>query len=147
MKAVHDERGHKFEGPLIRDMHEYQKKTGCGVTAAREHFAERFRSNRAFKNRIGGYYVLEFDRSAVSHGIFSSFPAGDIDGLLLTTDGFYRSVDIFEMFDDDAALMRAAKSSGLAAVWEEISRRERGDPECLKYPRTKQFDDCSAVLG
>jgi hypothetical protein len=144
--AAHDERGHRFEEPLIRDMHEYIISTGCRVGEAREHFAARFRGNRSYKNKEDGFYVLEFDPQAATHAVTGTYPAADVDELLLATDGFYRAADVFGICDGDAGLLEAVRSSGLPAVFSGISDREKSDPDCRKYPRTKQFDDCSAVF-
>jgi hypothetical protein len=145
-EVIRDERGKVLEDSLIERMHAYQNQTGCGIMKAREHFARDFKANRARMNTAGGYYILSFDEQAAEMGFATDFPAGGAADFMIMTDGFYRAVDVFDIYPDGSSLLSAARSDGPEAIWEQISLKEMSDPECTLYPRTKQFDDSSAVF-
>jgi hypothetical protein len=65
--------------------------------------------------------------------------------VLIASDGFTRLCDVFGRYDF-AALVAAARRTGLAALLEELRAAEREDRDCHAFPRFKRHDDASALL-
>lgn len=66
---------------------------------------------------------------------------------LLMSDGFYRLVDTFSAYRDDATLFAVAlQPKGLTTLLAELRAREDADPECIAHPRLKPKDDATALL-
>jgi hypothetical protein len=106
------------------------------------------RANRNLLNTEGGYWVLSTDPTAARHMEVGAVPldgVGLIRGLLVS-DGFYRLVDTFGIYPDNAALLSAALEQGLATMLTELRMLEDADPECIAYPRLKPKDDATALL-
>jgi hypothetical protein len=106
------------------------------------------RSNRGLLNTEGGYWVLSIHPEASRHMEAGAMP---LDGArsargLLVSDGFYRLVDTFHAYPDDAALLSAARERGLETMLAELRALEDADPECVLRPRLKPKDDATALL-
>jgi hypothetical protein len=104
------------------------------------------RANRARMNTEGGYWVLDVAGRGLDHIEELLVPPEQIRDFLLVTDGFYRLVDTYRIFDDET-LLDAALSRGLAALCRELRTIETQDAGCRSYPRLKPRDDATAVLG
>lgn len=106
------------------------------------------RANRNLLNAPGGYWALGTESEAARHmeaGAFPLYPDTRIRGLLVT-DGFYRLVDTFGVFDDDAKLLAETFAQGLGPLLHKLRTLEDADPECIAYPRLKAKDDATALL-
>jgi hypothetical protein len=105
------------------------------------------RANRSQLNRPGGYWVLGTEPAAARHAETGGLPLADgpVRGLLVS-DGFYRLIDTFAAYPDDAALLARALAVGLAPLLAELRALEDADPECVAHPRLKPKDDATALL-
>ena len=65
--------------------------------------------------------------------------------VLLCTDGFYRLVDMYGLYDDDG-LIRAALDGGLAALVGRLRGFEADAAENARFGRFKTSDDAAALL-
>jgi hypothetical protein len=101
-------------------------------------------ANRALRNQLAGYDVLDINVSCRERFEHQSFEQADTRDLLLMSDGFYRLVDTFGRYDD-ASLFQAAERNGLAALLAELRSIEDDDPECTRHPRFKRHDDATAL--
>jgi len=96
-------------------------------------------------NKPGGYWVTHPTLPwlhAVQH---AALPRGEVDDILIASDGFFRLVNVFGAYDEQG-LVAAAQAGGLAALGAELRAIESKDPNCLRFPRLKSADDASAVL-
>jgi hypothetical protein len=120
-----------------------RREDGVGDTKALlAQFAPRLRQGRAKRNRPGGYSILECSRDslAMPELIDLGWPAD----MLLCTDGYYRAVDHYRLFDD-AQLLDASMTS-VEQVMAAVRAVEADDPDCRQYPRFKPADDATAVM-
>jgi hypothetical protein len=101
-------------------------------------------ANRALRNRLAGYDVLDVRSSCRGRFERLSCPRGEIRDLLLMSDGFYRLVDTFGRYTD-TSLFEAAERRGLDALLEELRTLEEDDPECTAHLRFKRHDDATAL--
>ncbi len=109
------------------------------------------RDNRARLNTEGGYWVLSVHPEAAGRMEVQSFPLrrGDMVRGLLVSDGFYRLVDTFRVFRDDAELLEQAFASepdkALKGMLHRLRAIEDGDSECVDHLRLKAKDDATAL--
>jgi hypothetical protein len=101
-------------------------------------------ANRALRNQLAGYDVLDINVSCRERFEHQSFERAATRDLLMMSDGFYRLVDTFGRYDD-ASLFQAAERNGLAALLAELRSIESDDPECTRHPRFKCHDDATAL--
>ncbi|MBO9428013.1 protein phosphatase 2C domain-containing protein [Sulfitobacter sp. R18_1] len=128
----------------IREMSENIRKTG-DVAKARELTLPTIRKNRSRANTPTGYHTLTPNDDPWIFATRRDMKLKSGDRVLLASDGFYA---LFESY-------------GLETVASAVSKLENGDPEELirslrqfededallsKAPRTKQYDDATAVL-
>lgn len=113
--------------------------------------AERLRSiapllgdNRALRNVLPGYEVLEPGVCCVDRFQRWTFGRADVRALLLMSDGFYRLVDTFGAYSD-LSLFDAVERRGLASLLGELRGIELDDVECVRRPRFKTHDDATAL--
>ena len=102
------------------------------------------RDNRALRNVLPGYEVLEPSVCCRDRFQRWTFARSDVRALLLMSDGFYRLVDTFGAHDD-ASLFDAVERRGLASLTGELRSMEQADAECLLRPRFKTHDDATAL--
>jgi Protein phosphatase 2C len=104
----------------------------------------RILSNRAQRNVLAGYDVLDVNVSSRGRIEVARYAPADVSAVLMMTDGFYRLVDTFARYTD-ASLLAAAEGRGLAPLLEELRELEVRDAECTAYPRFKPHDDATAL--
>jgi hypothetical protein len=134
-----DLEGHlKTEARKRRDAGEYDMQTLLAE------FRPLMQANRKTRNQPGSYSVLEPTEASLFMPQFMSL--GHSSSLLLCTDGFYRSVDYYDMHDD-VGLMAACRSQQGAEDMVQVMRRLEGaDAECERYLRFKPRDDATVVM-
>jgi hypothetical protein len=130
-----------------------RREPSAGHARLRRAVSGDLRANRSRFNAEGGYWVLGTD-AGTADGVARNMEVGSVtlDGGgpvrgLLMSDGFYRLVDTFRAYPDDAALIKAAgREGGLEAMLAELRALEDADPECVAHPRLKPRDDATALL-
>lgn len=105
----------------------------------------RIRRNRGSMNEPDGYWILDLTERWIDHVDTARLEARSGDRLLLATDGFWRLVDTYGRYDEEA-LFAAALSQGLRPLARELRAIEAADEECRRHPRLKARDDATAVL-
>lgn len=124
---------------------EARKRRDAGVLDVKSllaEFAPQLRAGRAKRNRPDGYSILECSRDslALADVIDLGWPAD----ILLCTDGYYRAVDHYGLYDEAQLLDASARS--VERVLADLRAVERADPDCRRYPRFKPADDATAVM-
>lgn len=121
------------------------RANGLTLAQAREAVMDLVRSHRAMMNHPDGYWILDLSGAGVPHLQTTFVDASSTIEVLLMSDGFYRLVDVFGRYDDDA-LMDAAIAGGLTPLLAELRGLEALDKSCESYSRGKTCDDATAVL-
>jgi protein phosphatase 2C-like protein len=101
-------------------------------------------ANRAQRNRLPGYDVLDIAENCQSRFEHRAWPRGDVRELLMMSDGFYRLVDTFGRYTD-ASLFAALEQRGAKALLEELRALEEEDAQCVRALRFKAHDDATAL--
>lgn len=105
----------------------------------------RLEAHRALRNVLPGYDVLDVNFCATGHAERLVCARHSVQACMLMSDGFYRLVDTFGLYDDDS-LFLAAERNGLGALLEELRAAEASDAQCVRNPRFKPSDDATALL-
>ncbi len=126
---------------------EARKRRDAGIldTAALiAEFQVELLESRRMRNTPGGYSVLEADPAALAMPEITDL--GFPRQLLLCTDGFYRAVDHYRLFDDRALLAACEVEDGASRVLASLRAVEAADPDCQIYSRFKPADDATALV-
>lgn len=143
-KIITDDRVGKLEAKVIEEIIKIQKEEKLNIKEAREKVMPLLKKNRSMKNTANGYWVLEFDKKAVDNGIYGRLKTSEVKNIALMSDGFFRIIDTFNYYKCDR-FFEDLNEYGLNYIWNKIDMYEKDDNNCIKYPRTKQFDDSSII--
>ena len=97
-------------------------------------------TERANRNKLGGYWIAEAVPEAASHARRTGWKRHDVAELLVMTDGVSAGVDRYGIPPDWPTAFALA-SHDPAELVEMVHNAERSDPECARWPRTKPYDD------
>ncbi|SDF74742.1 hypothetical protein [Thalassobaculum litoreum] len=103
------------------------------------------RRQRARMNRPDGYWVLSVHAEAVVGLNTHETSAEPGTRVLLCTDGFYRLVEMYGLYDDDG-LFQAAEREGLASLIGRLRGFEADAADDIPFGRFKTSDDAAALL-
>jgi hypothetical protein len=103
------------------------------------------RRQRAMMNRPDGYWVLSVHSEAMAGLDTHAMAAEPGTRVLLCTDGFYRLVEMYGLYDD-AGLFDAAEREGLAALIARLRGFEADAADDIRFGRFKTSDDAAALL-
>lgn len=123
---------------------EARKRRDAGVLDIKALLAEfrpQLQAGRAKRNQPDGYSILECREAALAMPEYLDL--GTPSSILLCTDGYYRAVDHYHLYDDASLIGSSAADAG--TVLKEIRAVEYFDPDCQKFLRFKPADDASAV--
>jgi len=101
---------------------------------------------RMQRNRIGGFWVADYDPRAAEYAFVGSVAVSAISGFAVMTDGVSRLVRVFGALSW-GELIEAMQRRGLEDTLERLRTLEAQDPECRQWPRTKVCDDATVILG
>jgi hypothetical protein len=131
-----------FDHWLTREARKRRDAGVLDIKALLAEFAPQLKAGRAKRNRPDGYAILEASRDALA--MPEIIDLGRPAEILLCTDGYYRAVDHYALYDD-AGLMTAS-AADVASVLSRLRQEEASDPQCLRFPRFKPADDATAVM-
>ena len=95
---------------------------------------------RKLRNTSAGCGILEANFAALNFAEYIEL--GHLTDLLICTDGYFRAVDYYGLYDEAGLLVA---EQGVDQVLRNIRAAEAADPTCEKYPRFKPADDATAV--
>ncbi len=105
---------------------------------------DELRTRRARLNQPDGYWMLGVDPRAAAAMDVRTLALAAPARALIVSDGLWRLVDHFHVYDA-AGLLRAAFDAGLAALLAELRGLEGDDADCRRVPRVKPRDDASGL--
>ena len=101
--------------------------------------------NRALKNTDEGYWILDLTLRSIPHFQQASISVKGTEAILLVSDGLYRLVDTYHLYDDES-LLKAAMKFGLHELYDRLRNVEKLDHACRMYPRLIPQVDASGLL-
>lgn len=115
------------------------------MALTQEQRRQRLADGRALHNTPGGYAIFGVQPEAAARLLLQDAPAQPGARALLMTDGFYRLVSPYGVYDD-ARLIEAAASRGLGPLLNELRALESNPGDDAKIGRFKTSDDATALL-
>lgn len=97
------------------------------------------------RNTDDGFWVAEADPGAASRALLRSWPRGDVDAIVVATDGVSAGVDEYGVLNWPGVLT-LARDRGCGAVLDAVRAAEYADPDGIRWPRSKRHDDQTLVL-
>ncbi|HEU5251860.1 MAG TPA: protein phosphatase 2C domain-containing protein [Solirubrobacterales bacterium] len=140
-----DRRLERFDGPVAEKM-AGDVAAGMSLEAAREAAGPQLIANRNEANAEGTYWLFADDPAAADHLLVTSVPLGEVESILLCTDGFTRLIEPLGIARDPEELIRRAAEEGLAGLGSELRSAETAPESFTRYPRLDVSDDATAVL-
>jgi serine/threonine protein phosphatase PrpC len=135
-----------LDAQVLRRLVELQRSDPkLSFPALKAEVAPLIRRNRLLKNQPNGYWVVEPGESWLQHVQYFSVGVAPGTAALMLSDGFYRLVDHYHLYNDES-LIAAAVNDGLNVLAQRLRQVEAEDPECRTHPRLKPRDDASALL-
>ncbi|WP_436492666.1 hypothetical protein [Actinokineospora sp. HUAS TT18] len=126
----------KYRGRLARGL-----GYGPGHVEALRESGERM---ARLRNVEGGFWVAEAVPAAAHQAVRASWPAAEVQSVLMATDGVSCGVDDYGVFSWESMLSMAA-SAGPQAVLDAVREAEKSDPDGVRWPRVKPHDDQALV--
>lgn len=145
-KSIVDDRIDVFDNKAIEEINKLQKTEHISFGEARKRTIPLLRKHRSLKNKMDGYWILEFNKDAVEHAIYDEERLHGETNLLLMSDGFAQLSTTYNKTKHVGQLLALAKKMSLNSLYEEILKFAERDDECLSFPRLKKIDDASAIL-
>ena len=99
----------------------------------------------AARNRPGGFWVAAADPSAAAHAVTGAEPLAALSAVALLSDGASRLADRFQLATW-AEIGASLTGEGPAGLIQRVRVAEAGDPRGERWPRSKIYDDATAVL-
>ncbi|MGL4991625.1 MAG: protein phosphatase 2C domain-containing protein [Sarcina sp.] len=134
----------RLDGKVIGIMDRERKKRKLSFLEAKKFVKPMLVEHRLLKNEEKGYWVLEFEKEAISHGIYGEIESCEVDSLILLSDGYAAIYDNYKIFSKEE-LFSAVEEEGIEEVYKKIREVEDMDSDMVKYPRLKKGDDASIV--
>ncbi|MGL4740999.1 MAG: protein phosphatase 2C domain-containing protein [Sarcina sp.] len=134
----------RLDGKVIGIMDRERKKRNLSFLEAKEFVKPMLVEHRLLKNEAKGYWVLEFEKEAISHAISGCLHANKVDSLMLLSDGYAAIYDNYKIFSKEE-LFEAIEKNGIEDIYKKIRDLEDRDNDMIKYPRLKKSDDASIV--
>jgi len=131
----------------IGQMADYARAHGCTMLQARTALNHVLVHNRDLRNTPEGYWIFDPTGEGVPHARTARWPADQVKGLAVLSDGFAQLYEPFGAVESLPALYALMHTKGLAACARSLFAMQDADPECMEYPRFKLRDDTSAVLA
>jgi serine/threonine protein phosphatase PrpC len=101
-------------------------------------------ASRKTRNTKNGYSILEADIAATFFAEYLSL--GEVAKILICTDGFYRAVDHYGLYDNRSLLGACNRVGGVDTVLAAVRSVEASDPQCEEFIRFKSADDATAIM-
>ncbi len=133
-----------FDSWLAREAEKRRQAGRLDTKALLAEFRPQLLAGRKARNRPGGYSILEASPAAMQ--LVEYLELGRPSEILLCTDGFYRAVDHYGLYNDDELIDACAASGGVKTVLQQIRDAEAADPDCERFLRFKPADDATAVM-
>ncbi|WP_280315710.1 PP2C family serine/threonine-protein phosphatase [Nocardia abscessus] len=137
--VVVDERLAELDLPEARL---YQRRLEAGAGYDDKHraiLAQLQRSERAHRNRQGGYWIAEADPAAANHALVAQYPRQDTEWVILATDGAAEPLTTLGISWPQVARMNEVELSALLSLCHQWESTE--DPDGQQQPRAKRHDD------
>lgn len=144
VQTFRDERVTKYDRAAVSVM-EAELKAGAPYARARRRTFDVLREHRQYMNVETGYWVLSSSVSAVRRAEQGDLPISGEARILLMSDGFSRTVDVFRLYRGWRGLLGTLRREPLSAPLSKLRLAESADPDGRRFPRLTPHDDATAL--
>ncbi|WP_111928043.1 protein phosphatase 2C domain-containing protein [Clostridium tertium] len=145
IKEIVDRKLIGLEENILRKMREVSKVNNISVLDARRFCNDEVISVRKLKNKLNGYWILEFNEDAVDRGLYNKISINGEISICITSDGFSQFYDTFNLAEDYKAFINLLKESNVEDIFNTLYEEQEKDSNCNDYPRLKKRDDTSII--
>ena len=145
IKEIVDRKLRGLEENILRKMREVSKVNNISVLDARRFCNDEVISVRKLKNKLNGYWILEFNEDAVDRGLYNKISINGEISICITSDGFSQFYDTFNLAQDYKAFINLLKESNVEDIFNTLYEEQEKDSNCNDYPRLKKRDDTSII--
>ncbi len=139
-----DQRLDDFDEPVAERMAR-DVSDGRSPEEARRAVDPQLRANRDLANREGTYWLFADDPAAAEHLATSSVRLGEVDEILLCSDGFTRLIKPFKLVGGVEDLLERARTQGLDRLGAQLRSAEEAPHSFADFPRLDISDDATAI--
>ena len=133
-----------FDGWLNTEADKRRRAGQLDLKALMTEFQPQLMQARKGRNTSGSYGILEAELAAIKFAEYLDI--GSPTDLLICTDGYYRAVDYYSLYDDSKLIAASMGPNGVDRVLARLRAAETSDSSCQRYPRLKPADDATAVM-
>ena len=145
IKEIVDRKLIGLEENILRKMCEVSKVNNISVLDARKLCNDEVISVRKLKNKLNGYWILEFNEDAVDRGLYNKISINGEISICITSDGFSQFYDTFNLAQDYKVFINLLKESNVEDIFNTLYEEQEKDSNCNDYPRLKKRDDTSII--
>lgn len=145
IKEIVDRKLIGLEENILRKMCEVSKVNNISVLDARKLCNDEVISVRKLKNKLNGYWILEFNEDVVDRGLYNKISINGEISICITSDGFSQFYDTFNLAQDYKVFINLLKESNVEDIFNTLYEEQEKDSNCNDYPRLKKRDDTSII--
>jgi hypothetical protein len=134
----------EFDNWLSREAQRRRDQGQFDVGALLAEFRPQLLASRKTRNTAASFGILKADPTSTHNAEYLSL--GDPANILLCTDGFYRAVDHYALYDDSSLLASCNSQGGISSILRQLRAVEKSDRNCERFIRFKPEDDATAVM-
>lgn len=132
-----------LDAQILAAMIDGMKKGLRTNTAIRQYALPKMREMRILEHKKFGIFGSPDIHQRLQIGEQS---LKNVKGILLLTDGLFVHTQNYKKYYDFDLTMAVMKREGLQSLLHFVRKREKEDPECLKYIRFKPHDDATGIF-
>ena len=144
-KVISDKRVALLDQIAIEEKKRLQTELGLTSVEARKKIMPILRKHRSKMNSPEGYWIFNGDIDAVENALTGYVAFNGNCRILMSTDGFSRIVNVFQLYSSWEDVLNALKNKTLDELLKQLREVEKNDMDCLKYPRFSTYDDATAI--
>ena len=134
----------EFDNCLSREAQRRRDQGQYDAGALFAEFRPQLLASRKTRNTAASFGILKADPAAARNAEYSNL--GHPAKILLCTDGFYRAVDHYALYDDRSLLSTCNSQGGICSILQQLRVLEQSDRNCERFARFKPEDDATAVM-
>lgn len=144
-KEITDKKVLALDKKVFDAMNIVIQKNNISAWKAKSIIMPMIKEHRMLYNTEGGYWILGFDKRAVSKASQGIIEVTEPTKILMASDGFSALVDKYHAIDKKDFISQV-EEKGLYMLYDYLRTIENEDDCGIRYPRYKKSDDASAIF-
>lgn len=144
---VEDNKVNMLDNIVSEKIMTISKELGINYLEAKEKGHEFIIENRYLKNNKEGYWILEFEKSAIDNAVYNRILIENKIEFVIISDGISRYYDTLNLVKDYNEFFTYVDNNNINIILNNLRKREKSDLLCNEYPRFKVSDDATIIAG